>query len=164
MSDLKNPPLTLGDVEPLFHFDPATGRLYWKVARGNQAAGSVAGSRYKKGIRVNVNGHRYYVHHIVWLFATGTWPDREIDHRDGDNTNNRPNNLRLATPSQNNANRRAWGRHGVKGVRQHGKSFQARISINGHKIHLGTFKCKHEAHRVWFEKAQEIHGEFARAA
>ena len=90
-----------------------------------------------------------------------------IDHRDADATNNRWNNLRRATRSQNSANRRR-PRHntsGYKGVylcRKSGK-WCAHIGWNGRTIHLGRFTTPQEAHDAYLKAARKLFGEFARA-
>src|ERR1700726_3642325 len=55
---------------------------------------------------------------LAWFYMTGRWGRATIDHRDGNPANNRWKNLRVATPSQNNANRRRPRNNtsGFKGV------------------------------------------------
>jgi len=96
----------------------------------------------------------------------GRWGRPTIDHRDGDVTNNRWKNLRRATASQNNANRRR-PRHntsGYKGVslcRQSGK-WRATIGSNGKTIKLGKFTSPKAAHRAYRAAARKLFGKFAR--
>ena len=98
---------------------------------------------------------------------TGRWCKPTIDHRDGNITNNRWNNLRRATASQNNANRRR-PRHntsGYKGVsfRRDSGKWSATIGRDGKIIHLGIFATPQEAHEVYVKAARKLFGEFARA-
>lgn len=84
------------------------------------------------------------------------------DHRNGDKLDNRRENLRLATRSQNNANRRGWSSTGYKGVKQQGRRFVARLQANGVSIHIGSFGTAEDAARAHDRVAFEKFGEFAR--
>jgi len=91
-----------------------------------------------------------------------------VDHINGDPLDNRRQNLRPATPSQNQANRTKYqGRRGVtsryKGVCWHrkDKKWMARIYRDGKQIYLGGFDCEIEAAKAYDSAALEIFGEFA---
>jgi AP2 domain/HNH endonuclease len=90
----------------------------------------------------------------------------QVDHKDGDGLNNQRNtNLRLATPTQNQANRGRQKRNksGVKGVswiKARGK-WGAFICINYKRSNLGSFKTKEEAAEAYRKAAVELYGEFA---
>jgi hypothetical protein len=89
-----------------------------------------------------------------------------VDHRDGDGLNNRRDNLRLATRSQNMHNRRVNrnSKSGFKGVFWHkaGKKWMAQIKINGEPIYLGLFASPEEAHAAYRRASEQYHGEFGR--
>jgi hypothetical protein len=96
-------------------------------------------------------------------FLTG-WP--LVDHRNGDGLDNRRNNLRMASRSQNNANARlrSTNRSGFKGVtldRRIGR-WNARIYVNKQGRSLGYFATAEEAARAYDAAAIEVFGEFAR--
>ena len=95
-------------------------------------------------------------------------PDAEmIDHRDGNGLNNRHTNLRPATDSQNQANKRK-PKNGVtpsfKGVFWHGRDMKwaARIRVNGKRKYLGYFHSEVEAARAYDAVALLHFGEFAK--
>jgi hypothetical protein len=98
----------------------------------------------------------------------GLPPETEVDHADGDGLNNTRANLRPATDAQNarNARLRVDNRSGFKGVcRVKGReSWQAQITVNGKKCHLGRFGTKEEAFAKYTEASQQLHGDYGRTA
>ena len=101
-------------------------------------------------------------HHLVWYFSTGEWPEQGIDHIDGNRANNSIVNLRLATRSQNAANRKNW-RNEVKGIykRKDTGMYLALIRKNKKRIFLGEFPTTQEASAAYNKAAEALHGEFA---
>lgn len=119
------------------------------------------------GRKMNVGGRQKtaFMHRIILERKIG----RELvggefpDHINHDGLNNCRDNLRVATSSQNNASRRKWqGSSIYKGVcwHKHVKKWNAKIRINGQRIHLGYFDTEADAHRAYCEKAKELFGEF----
>lgn len=153
----------------LLDYAPATGALHHRVTRGPVKAGAVAGhSRARDGrVTVSIDGRSYLASHVAWAIMTGEWPTREVEHRDTDPTNDRWDNLRLATHQQNSFNRRKprSNTSGFKGVCWHAKNkmFRARITVNGKEIGLGYFPNAWRAYRAYCTAARELHGEFGRA-
>lgn len=113
---------------------------------------------------ISLFGRRYPASHIAWLLMTGEWPKMPIDHRNNDSTDDRWQNLRLATQAQNiaNASIRSTNTSGYKGVYPHkGNRWVAQIRTPAGKKHLGVFPTAEEAARAYDAKAVELHGEFA---
>jgi hypothetical protein len=88
-----------------------------------------------------------------------------VDHKNGDRLDNRKENLRIASPSQNCWNSKLCinNTSGYKGVSLEKKTgkWNARIHINNKKIHLGAFENKHDAARMYNFWAIDLFGEFA---
>jgi hypothetical protein len=95
-----------------------------------------------------------------------TDPGIFVDHRNGNGLDNRRQNLRLATKTENARNRPAPKNNtsGFKGVHWHkqGNAYRARIKVNGKNIHLGLFPTPTEAARAYDQAARKYFGEFAR--
>ena len=92
-------------LKEVLEYDPGTGISTWLVDRtGTARAGARAGCIHKSsGYRViRIDGKLYREHRVIFFWMTGKWPDKEVDHRDLDKSNNRWHNLREATRSQNN--------------------------------------------------------------
>jgi HNH endonuclease len=160
---VKNHPLlTRARLRELLHYDKATGEFRWLERVGNELRpGIVAGS-----VNIRVQGRHYSAHQLAWLYTTGRWGRPMIDHRDGNSMNNRWSNLRLATASQNNANRRLPGHNtsGYKGVVYCHKSRRWRgfIRYRGRVNYLGSFATPEAAHAAYVAAAPKVHGKFAR--
>lgn len=101
--------------------------------------------------------------HLLWFLQTGEWTTLEIDHKNRNDLDDRFNNLRQATRTQNAQNTSKPSEFGTKGVYFCGrkeKPWQAQIRINGRKVNLGRFKTREEAAEVWRLRALETQGEF----
>lgn len=155
-------------ISALLDYDPSTGCLTWRVRPSrNVHAGQLAGTRHPKGyLVVRIERRAYYAHRLAWLLAYGCWPSGQVDHENGQKTDNRKTNLRVATGSQNRANSRLpnTSTSGLKGVSQFRDKWRASIRQHRKSIHLGTFDTPQEAHRVYADAAERLFGRFARAA
>lgn len=157
----------------LFVYEPDTGTLRWRVrphvAAKRSPPGSIAGCIGTAGYwRVPVEGRYYYSHRLIWMMQTGAEPEDQIDHANGDKTDNRWANLREADNEKNrrNAKRGKNNRSGIKGVcwvRSH-KAWAAYITVNKKQTRLGRFKSISDAAAARARAAEALHGEFARAA
>lgn len=158
-----HPSLTIERLEELLTYDPETGIFVFRVERGQKPVGTVAGYFYPNGrCQIAIDGEDYFRARLAWFWMTGEHPRREVDHKDGDPGNDRWVNLRLATTSQNHANRRGYSASGFKGVYRDKKTWAANITINGKVRHLGNFKTPELAHAAYIKAATEHYGEFAR--
>jgi hypothetical protein len=160
--------LTRARLRELLHYNPKTGQFRWRKAcsRGVNAGDVAGGFHPRRGSRVICIQRRSYPEHqLAWFYMTGRWGRPTIDHRDRDSTNNRWENLRRATPSQNNANRRR-PRHntsGYKGVHlcRRTAKWVARIVYRDKSIYLGRFPTPQAAHAAYVAAAHKLFGEFA---
>lgn len=134
-------------------YDQESGHLIWVVPTGHRAkAGQVAGvaqsARY--GL-VAILGKRYLVHHLIWLYHHGELPPKhlDIDHKDGDRTNSRIENLRLVSRTENLAGGAGRRNPLLPGVmRTPSGKYAAALHINRRRTYIGTFDTPEEAHEA----------------
>jgi hypothetical protein len=136
-------------------YEPVTGVFTVIVSAGNKKTGDVCGSivqgnKTNKYLRTMIDGKRYRLHRLAWLYMTGTLPasDMDVDHIDGNGLNNIFDNLRVVSRSANCKNCKSFSSNtsGVNGVHQRSSgSWRASIRVDKVLIHLGTFKTKDEA-------------------
>jgi hypothetical protein len=139
-------------------YDPHTGDFFYQKAKHGRSLDKPAGSINSTGYRVVcVNKKRYLAHRLAWYMYYGSWPDFTIDHINGNKSDNKISNLRLATRSQNQCNRPSKGYSYHKGS---GK-FQARIHIDGKTTYLGWHKTEEEARQAFLDAQEQYHGQYA---
>lgn len=163
--------LTQARAKEYFNYDPLTGVLFFKerqrheftpatYAKHMKKVGKPAGGIMKlEGYRkVCVDGKYHPAHRIAWLIMTGEYvqyPDFEIDHINGNPDDNRWENLRKVTKSENqrNASQRINNTSGVHGVNWKPKynntpgdgRWVARIWNGPRHVYLGSFRTLYEA-------------------
>ncbi len=156
--------LTYEYLHEILTYDPLTGELRNKIDRRKAKAGFLHQAQNTGGyIVINLQGKLRRAQDVIWCMMTGEWPDLTVDHEDHVPTNNRWENLRLATRTQNRANS-VVGRNnalGVKGVTRVGKRFRAHIRIGGELLHLGQYDSAFKAGEAYKEAAEIAFGEFA---
>jgi hypothetical protein len=170
------PPIEI--LNSLFDYDPETGVVRWKNAHYNKsgncghAQGAVAGAMSRSGYLVvymnNPDGSSILrqLHRVVWALAHGCDPGpMQVDHIDGDKTNNAKANLRLAGHGENRRNARNQKNctSGVKGVnyRKDSNSWRARIMVDRKSISLGCFQTLEAAKQAIVDARPIHHGQFA---
>lgn len=143
------------------------GDLYWiKTLSKRIVAGRRAGGIQSTGyIKTGFKGKTYQNSRLIWIMHHGDIPaGYVVDHINRDRSDNRLENLRLATIAENNYNMKAqrnkWGFRGVSRVKN---SWCSTIHANGKAHYLGVYPTKLEAARAYSEAARELHGEFAYA-
>ena len=141
------------------------GKVFWKRTSGNRLGGSEAGSIYPDGYkRVRINRKSYAVHRVVFLMHHGFLPEF-LDHINNDKIDNRIDNLRPATISQNNHNIKTpkHNTSGIKGVLwdKSMKKWRAQTKLHRKTIYLGCFADIELAELVVVEARKIYHGQYA---
>jgi hypothetical protein len=149
------------ELKILLDYDPETGLFTWKDLRYKH--NEVAGTDRDGYITIYIKGKNYLAHRLAWFYFHGTWPTTIVDHRNTIVTDNRIDNLRESSKSQNGMNRGVQINNmlGVKGVSPSGNKYVARIGINRITYYLGTFDTIEEAINARREAEIEYFGEFA---
>ena len=149
-------------------YSPETGEFRWLTNWGvRHSAGDLAGRLSDAGyLIISVNQIPVKLHWIAWWISFGEWPDFIVDHKNTIKTDNRIENLRRATHSQNKMNSPAHkdSVSGIKGIhwRKDKRLWRATIMKDGQKYYLGAYKDKMDAARAYDEACIRLHGEFAR--
>jgi hypothetical protein len=163
--------LTHARLTELLEYLPESGFFVWRTDRSRTKAGTVAGtlwvSRTRKNysyISIRIDGVAYPAHRLAWFYMTGVMPPKsvQIDHRFGGSLDNRWDNLREATHTQNQWSRGAQrnGKLKLRGVTQVGDRYRARISVNKKRINLGFFETAGLAATAYKEASEQHHGAF----
>lgn len=152
----------------LYRYDAETG-IFLRVARQTRSRQivpldhPVEAGTFKDGyLRISLFGKSFYAHRLAWLFVHGRWPKDQLDHINGDRSDNRISNLRECTDAENRQN---WTRpksnnpHGLIGVNWHAgaNKFSAQIQINRKQKHLGLFETAEEAHSAYLAAKRSLH-------
>lgn len=161
------------ELRKLLEYNPETGLWRWRVRRRNQYferdwfPGTLNGHDNYRYYTIMINQHSYPVSVLAWFYMTGEWKKGQIDHKDVNSLNNRWDNLREATSSQNHYNTRVRRDNnlGVKWVSLFNTKYKTyyRVSIRNHTVrYFKLFKTLEEAKTNAKEMALSLHGEFAR--
>lgn len=143
--------LTQDFLKSRLYYDKNTGIFtYLKKVSNNTNIGDIAGSIHKTGYNVIIiAGRSYKSHRLAFLWMNGSFPKKDIDHINGNKLDNRWENIREATKSENNKNspRRKDNKSGICGVYWNPLKEEWRATIYNNKKHilLGNFKDINDA-------------------
>jgi hypothetical protein len=152
-------------LKQILNYDEVTGLFTWikPVCRGRAKHGGVAGTKNKRGyIIIRIDGAFYKAHRLAWLYTEGKWPDNEIDHIDGNTSNNARSNLRDITHRANCQNKRKANSNselailGVKTVKKTGR-FRAVIGVDYKQVHLGSYATVDVARAAYIDAKRKLH-------
>ena len=115
--------------------------------------------------RVCYKGTKYRLHRLAWFFIYGEFPNKDIDHIDGDKCNNRLDNLREVSKQENKQNTRKPTlinkATNLLGTSEHrlkdSVKYRAQIRVNGKNKHLGLFNTPEEAYAAYLSAKRIYH-------
>lgn len=157
MAVISLPPRSAEEVRALLDYDPDTG-VFTSKRTGNRT-----GAKVKSGYVYVSLGHRHchgLAHRVAWLYEHGVWPAVQVDHINGNRSDNRLCNLRVVTPRVNSQNRQAQqanNKVGLLGVTRHEHKFRATIVVSGKQVSLGRFGTPDEAHAAYVAAKRRLH-------
>ena len=123
-------------------YDANTGVFTWLKSN------LIAGTKTRLGYTViRIKKVAFFAHRLAWLYVYGRFPKNQIDHINGDPSDNRIINLRDVTPLENNLNRKMFREGAIVGCTFEPlkKKWKAKIRVKNKVYYLGYFKTKHEA-------------------
>lgn len=163
------PNMTQDELKSRLHYNPETGIFTWlhnpsfSLRWNNRYPGAAAGSLTSlKYVLIRIDKKPYYAHRLAFLYLYGFLP-KEVDHIDGDPSNNKISNLRAANRSMNMKNlcRNSVNTSGITGVcwDKARKKWIASIQVNGASVYRKRFSCKSDAisKRKELEKQHGFH-------
>jgi hypothetical protein len=160
----RNNDLSCEEANILFEY--RDGELFWKQRGRSRQLGRPAGAVNRDGYRrIKIMYKLYAVHRIVWTMH-GNAPMDFIDHINGDVLDNRIENLRAVTHSQNcmNTRLRSDSTSGIKGVHWNNtkQMWRGVVIVDGKHYYVGYFKNKNDAGSEVAKLREKLHGEYAR--
>lgn len=154
------PEISPDKIKSMFFYVASSGELFWAITRGSVKAGTLITGDY-----IKINAKSYVTSRVIWCIHYGEWPpeDRIVEHKNRIHGDNRIENLRLATYTQNAQNKSGYAGY-PKGVYKRDRTtspWAARIYVNGVPKELGSYSTIEEAADAYREAAIKYHGEFA---
>lgn len=153
----------------VFRYDQESGKFFWLITPTNNkaSAGDEAGSIKSKSGYCNLRykGKDYLAHRAAWFFVHGRLPTNQIDHINRNRSDNRIENLRECTPSQNQKNqsinkKNTSGCSGVTWQASRNK-YLVTVCVSGKRMNMGRYSDLHDAVRARKAAEQKFYGEFA---
>lgn len=140
-------------------YNPETGLFTRRVTANGWLAGQIAGVQTRYGyVKVGLKGWKYFAHHLAWIYVHGSFPTSEVDHINGDRTDNRIANLRCvdrATNCQNIRTPKSTNKLGLIGVTQYRAGGKTRFKAT---IVVGSYDTPEEAHEAYLRAKTVLHG------
>lgn len=143
------------------------GTLLRKKNTRNAKAGQIAsGFLHRNGYKTfSFKNKTYWLHRVIYTWHFGTLPGM-LDHINGDRADNRIENLRPATRSENACNSKLFRSNttGVKGLYfcKRSKCWFGVIGANGKIVRTSYSKDKNHTIKILTEAREALHGKFAR--
>jgi hypothetical protein len=149
-------------VQQILDYCPFTGQFTWKIRVNTKVpSGSIAGTPHNRGyIHITIKGKKFLAHRLAWMFVHKTFPQSAIDHINGVRTDNRIENLRTVTHSENLQNQKnPRGKNPYLGVSfsKYMNKWLASITVNKFQKNLGYFDTAELAREAYLSAKRIYH-------
>jgi len=146
------------------YYNKEEGDFYWLLEKKGRDLTKPAGTQNNNGYRtISINGYSYAQHRLAFFWVTGHWPPEYVDHKDGNPSNNKWDNLLLATAKENSLNRKRKfdSLTGIKGVTKDWRSdtWHVHMMIDNKVVSRGPFFSYEKACREYDTLATAARGE-----
>lgn len=153
--------LDLDFLRDVLEYQPEKGVFICKKKYASKInVGSTVGADHIAGYKhIMIQKKQYLAHRLAWFYFYGVWPQGEVDHIDGNRSNNAITNLRdvdRLTNAQNRTKPQVDNKSGFLGVHKKREKWVADIKVNGKTKRVGTFESPEKAHAAFVE-AKRIH-------
>lgn len=159
--------LTYKELIYRLNYDPETGKFIWRNPTNTRIKpGNLAGNFDNKDyLVIGFNRKLYQGHRLAWFYMTGVHPPDQIDYINGNPSDNRWQNLRLASHNQNHQNEslRKTNTSGEKGVTFHFQTGKWRARVQKNNVRYTSL------HNYWWQavravrrRREQLHGEYHR--
>lgn len=155
--------ISLEQVNRSVTYNPATGQFVRLVSRGKAKAGVISGCYRPDGYRyISVLGKRFLAHRLAFFVMTGRMPTHDIDHINGDRSDNRWGNLRDVTVQMNRQNQRrpkSGSTSKLLGAFYDPRCgrWYSNIRVDGRRVPLGRFDTAEQAHAAYLSAKRRLH-------
>ena len=152
--------LTQARLKQLLHYNPDTGVF---SSNHRRYRGEAVGSNHQGYLRITVDCRHYRAHRLAYLYMEGVFPSKLVDHKNNKRDDNRWENLRCCTHTQNLLNTPKKKGGGYKNVFWDKKTgrWMVRLQMNRRIEYFGYYKDQELAGLVAEEARNKYHGEFA---
>ena len=143
---------TVREIKAQLDYNPETGVFTWIQTKQKQLIGKEAGSINLSGYRqISIKDSVFSAHRLAFCYMTGDWPEKQIDHINGNRSDNRWSNLREVSHQVNSQNRKGTGSTLIK------RGWKAQITVNYKCKNLGCYATEEEATAVYLEAKNKYH-------
>ena len=148
---------------PESHFNTESHyKRYLKLSAGKPVGTLLSSGYLTAAFTIKGKRHSYLVHRVIYKMLVGCCDDYLVDHKNGDRKDNRIENLRKLTSSQNLSNMKCKKKSGLMGAYydKTNKRWKSQIKMNKVLHHLGWFNTEQDAHDAYMKARTELHKTF----
>jgi HNH endonuclease/AP2 domain len=157
--------LSHNDLVEMLAYDRESGVFTWKVSTNGRAkVGDFAGCLIKTTGYVVIRKGKMLIpaHRLAWFYSYKQWPEKDIDHIDGNRANNAISNLREANQKENQQNRKSShsdSSSGILGISfdKVNNKWKAEITAYKKRHFIGRFITKEEASEAYIAAKRKMH-------